>query len=281
MKLKRLIINAERLPSRPLFYTAIQRNTNLKSLIITGEVDKIDVLRGLLHVYKAVQKLIINKWQSDVINESLIYIANNLKSLNYLEIPTLTAETPELPIPSLRTFHVDFVDEVANWQTFCVNNPSIETLSVKWLTNRNTFTYEVIDAITTQLRNLKHIKFGAYFNVTMRIIDLIRRNCQMIQTLEVFAENAGELENNLNADHGKFKVIYYPPEAVVSVFKEEANMWTEESNFGLESDSGSDFSDDPNEDRMSDEFDGPTDDEWDDDDDFDDDFDGMVLYLPG
>lgn len=281
LRLKRLIIDAVRLPQRPLFYNSIRPNKFMRTLIINGDLDRFDVLNGLLHVYQSSQKLVISSWHNEIINESLIFIANNLKSLNYLEIPTLTADAPELPIPSLKALHVDFVDEVANWQAFCVNNPSIETLSVKWLTNRNTFTYEVIDTITTQMQNLKHIKFGAYFNPTMRVIELLNRNCQNLQTLEVFAENAGELENNSSMDHGKFKVIYYPPEAVITVFKEEPNMWTEESNFGLESDTGSDFSDDPDDD-MSLDYDGPSDDsdglgDWDDSgDDFDLDH---VLFL--
>lgn len=263
LKLKRLIIDANKLPIRPLFYNAIRPNKHLNTLIITGKLEQIEVVRGLLHIYQATRKLVVNSWHDEIINESLVFIANTLKSLHYLEIPTLTADTPELPIPSLKTFHVDFVDEVANWQVFCVNNPSIERLSVKWLTNKNTFTYEVIDAITTQMQNLKHIKFGAYFNPTSRIIELLSRNCQNLQTLEVFAENAVELKNNSSLD-GKFKVIYYPPDAVMSVFKEESTMWTEESSFGLDSDTGSDFSDDP--DDMSVDYDAPTDDSdgWDD-----------------
>ena len=255
LKLKRFIIEADQLPHRPLFYNAIPMNKYLKTLIITGELANFEVARGLLHIYRSVQKLVVSQWCNEVINDILIFIANNLKSLLYLEIPTLTTDTPEISIPSLKTFHIDFVDEVEYWKLFCVNNPSIETLSVKWLTNRNTFNYEVMQTITTPMQQLKHIRFGAYFIPTERIIQMMNLNCKNLQSLEVFAENAGELESNSTMNEVKFKVIYYPPEAVMNVFKEEPTMWAKESNFVLDSESGSDFSDDPDLDDPDDDLD--------------------------
>lgn len=276
LKIKRLIIDASNLPKRPLVYDAIRPNKHLETLIITGQLNHFEVVRGLLHIYRSVQKLIISNWNSELINDSLIFIGNNLLNLNYLEIPTLTSDTPELSIPSLKTFHTDFVEEVGEWQTFCVNNPTIETLSVKWLTNRDTFTYAVIDAITSSLRNLKHIKFGAYFNPTMRIIQLMSRNCQNLRTLEVFAENANELENNSGMNNGKVKVIYYPPEAVISVFKVEPTLWTDEYDYGLDSDSGSDLSEDLSVDDMSVDYENDSD-GWDDN---GEDLNGFLFMIP-
>lgn len=274
LKIKRLIIEADRLPSTPLFYNAIRPNTHLKTLIIKGDLNKFDVARGILHIYKSTERLIIANWSSEIINDVLIFIANTLKSLRYFKIPTLASDTPELPIPSLKTLHVDFVDDAAQWQTICVNNPSIEQVNVKWLTNSNSFTYEVIDAITSRLRNLKHIRFGAYFTPTMRILELMARNCPNLQAFEVFAGQQSIANTNL----GNFKIIYFPHEAVTNVFKEEPTMWTEEKNYDLESDSGSDsdFSDDG-----MDDFDAITDEDEDDmgwDADGGVDFDNLIYY---
>lgn len=277
LKIKRLIIEADQLPASPLFYNSIRPNEFLKTLVVKGELKKFDAARGLLHTYPSVEKLIVTSWTNEIINDVLIYIANSLKVLRFLEIPTLSTDTPELPIPSLKTLHVDFVDDVAQWQTICVNNPSIEQVNVKWLTNRNTFTYEVIDAITSRLQNLKHIRFGAYFKPTMRILELMGRNCPNLQMLEVFADSTDEQQNSKNTNLGQFKIIYFPHEAVDSVFKEEPTMWAEEKNFDLESDSGSDFSDEvDNDDLVFDDDDDGSDLGWDDE--GDNDFDDMIYY---
>lgn len=273
MKIKRLIIDASRLPESPLFYNTIRPNQHLETLHVKGTLNKYDVARGLLCIYPAIKQLTVTEWDREVINDTLIYMANNLKNLQILEVPTLTFDTPELPIPTLKTLYVDFVDDVTQWQTFLMNNPSIETLIVKWMTNRNTFTYEIIDAITTRLQNLKHVKFGAYFRPTARILNMMSRNCPSLRLLELFEDNPEELQRNASIGH--INVIYYPHEAVLAVFKEIPTIWMDDNNYGSESIDDSEQSDED----MDWDDDDITDDENDNDWDFDGDADGDGIFF--
>lgn len=224
LKLKRLMIDGGQLPTKPLFYNAMRPNIFLKNLVVTGKLDNIDSARGLLYIYQHIENLVITSWSTQIINDTTIFIANTCKKLRYLEIPTLTVDTPELPIPSLKTLHVDFVDNVAEWEHFCVSNPSIENLTVKWLGNQDAFSYEVIDRVTREMPNLQHIKFGAYFRPTARILEMMRRNCPSLKLLEVFADDPNAFRSNSSCG---FKVNFYPNDAVTFVFKEEPSMWDE------------------------------------------------------
>lgn len=239
LKVKRLMTSCSNMSTSPLFYNAIRPNPHLKSLIVTGELNKLEVVRGMLHMYQGINKLIIKDWVDEVINEVILLIANNLKHLNYLEVPSLTLDVPELPIPNLKTFRVDFVENVQQWQTICINNPSIEHLSVKWLTNRNIFTYEVLNAVSLRLPNLKRITFGAYFNPTVRILTALNRNCPKLEKIEVLADNSSHetVKSNVNADAGRVKVTFFPHAAANSLFKDEETMWDDvEKSCVLESD---------------------------------------------
>lgn len=227
LKLKRLMIEGDQLPTKPLFYNAMRSNIYLKSLVITTKLDNIDSARGLLYIYQHIESLIITSWSTQIINDIIIFIANTCKKLRYLEIPSLTADTPELAITSLKTLHVDFVDNVAEWEHFCVSNPSIENITVKWLGNQDAFSYEIINRVTQGMPNLQHIKFGAYFRPTARILEMMSRNCQSLKLLEVFADDPNAFRSNSTMNARTFKVSFYPNDAVTFVFKEEPSMWDE------------------------------------------------------
>lgn len=281
LKLTRLIIDASRLPNTPLFYNAIRPNKHLKKLVIVGELNSFDVARGLLYIYPSIEKLVINNWKEEIINDVIVFMANNLKNLRHLEIPSLTADTPELAIPSLKTFHVNYVDDVAQYQTFLMNNPSVETLIVKWSPNKENpiFTYEILNAITLRLQKLQHVKFGEYFKPTQRILEMMKRNCPNLRLLEIFNSSTENLEINPNLNLGRIKVIYYHHSEAKNVFSVEPTMWEVEDNLAINSDleSDEDMSDD---DMMSfGESDGFTDHESDFDYvDEDGDVDGIMFF---
>lgn len=251
LKIKRLIIDGNRLPSKPSCYR-IRPNKYLKTLVIKNLLDKLEVVQGILSVYSTIEKLVIEQWSDEVINETLIFLANNNKNLQHLEIPNLSdSETPELAIVSLKTFRVDFVGKATEWQTFCVSNPTIESLIVKWSTNRDEFTYEIFDTVTRSLTNLKNILFGVYFKPTTRILEMMARNCRNFKLLEVFDDFSGE-DAILSPVINDFKVHYYNREAISSLFKEEPSMWADgdidksddddQRNLNAEDDFGNDFS---------------------------------------
>lgn len=272
LHLQRLIVDATALPTVPLFYNSIRPNKNLKALIIQGSLNHLDVACGLMNVFPCVNKMIIHNWDLEIINDVIVFISNHLKHLHFLEIPNLTDDTPELAIPSLKTFHVDFVSDVTQWQTFLMNNPSIEKLVVQWLTNKDTFTYEIMDAITSRLQNLKQVKFGAYFKPTSRILEMMSRNCRSLERFEVLNDDPEDLKRNPIVNVGHCKVVYYPREAVTTVFKEEPSMWAEEVDMDINSDDSYVSGSEDDDDELMD---------WDEEDDYDD-YDGdFDFHDPG
>jgi hypothetical protein len=268
LSLKRLVIDSTNLPSTPLFYNTIRPNRNLKTLMIESNLNKFDVARGLLQTFPMIETLKILEWENELLNETIIFIANNLKRLNFLQIPLLTTETPTCPIPSLKTLRVDFVSDVEQWQTLAVNNPSIEQIMVLWTTNRDIFTYEVLNDVTLRLPNLKHVKFGAYFQPTVRILEMMERNCRLLHTVEVFNSHSESAENfNLNIN--KLRVMTYRQDSVSSVFPSEPSLWDDEAKYQFPNVSEFDSSEDDDDDDDMSIDNGITDDsnedaDWDD-----------------
>jgi hypothetical protein len=176
LKIKRFVVDGHGLTYTPFLFNSIRPNKHLKTLLIEGELLSLDVARGLLGVYPCVEKLVIKSWNSEFINDVILLIANNLKRLEHLEIPLLAPDTPELAIPTLKTFQVEYVQDVNQWRTFLMNNPSLETVAIQWI-QADVITYEVLDAITQRLQKLKNMKFGAKFKPTQRSIEMMHRNC--------------------------------------------------------------------------------------------------------
>ena len=130
LKVRRLFITAELLPTNHQVYEEIHPNFYLKELIICHKIQNSEALQGLFQTYPKIECFIIKDWQGVVINEVLIDIVSTLKNLKYLHLHKVTFNTPDAPMPSLRTFKVDFLNRIENFLAFCFNIPSIEHLTV-------------------------------------------------------------------------------------------------------------------------------------------------------
>lgn len=219
LKIERLAVDSRRMPVRPLFYNAISSNRYLKKLKIDGELDNLEVSRGLFYMYPEVKKLIIRGWTDEIINDVLANIAISFKHLEYLEVPDLTEDFPEVLIETLKTFNVLFIDNIMQWQAFVLNNPSIVKLSVKYLKHNESFTYEIIDAVTRCLKNLEHVIFGMNCKLTTRTLKMMSRNAPKLRLVELFNEDPNEPLKNTS--FGNLKVVYFSQETSTSVFQEE------------------------------------------------------------
>ena len=225
LKVRRLFVTAA-LPSTCLHICEeIQPNLHLKKLIIGGQIRNIRVLNRLVETYPTVESLIIKDWQENVTNEDLIVIASTLKSLYFLHIPTLTFNTPDAEMPSLRIFNVDFLDEIEDFLVFCFNIPSVETLGIK-RPPLETFTTENIQIITSRLPQLRHIKLGHEFEFTTEIFNILSRNCPHLRLIEML-DYEHSYNRNYNFKHGKIDVIYFPEHAIGRVFCREKSLWSD------------------------------------------------------
>ena len=217
LKVQRLFIDAAWLPTDRQVYIRTQPNVHLKKLIIGRHITKAEALQGLFRTYPRIESFIIKNWWPEDINEGLIDIASILKSLKFLHIPTLISNTPDAPMPSLRTFNVDFLDGIQNFLAFCFNIPSIENLAIKQF-EASTFTTENIQIMTSRLLQLRHIKFGEKFELTSEILDVFSSNCLQLRLIEM----VNNLDNSKsNVTHGKVQVVYFSQCYAPHVFKEE------------------------------------------------------------
>ena len=227
LKVRRLFIAYDLLPKKFQILERIQPNLHLKKLIIDREIKNTQALQGLFRTYPRIESLIIKDWKPDVINEVLIDAAGVLKSLTFLRIPRLTIDTPNAPMPSLRTFNVDYLDEIENFLAFCLNIPSIEILFIGKLPFKP-FTIGNIQIMSSRLPQLRHIIFGGEFQLKSEMLDILSSNCSKLRLIEMF-HFAHSYDKNNNFQHGKIDVIYLPKNVRDRTFCNETNLWNESS----------------------------------------------------
>ena len=215
LKVRRLFITADLLPTNCQVFIKTQPNLHLKELIICRKIRNSEALQGLIRTYPKIESLIIKNVQEDVINETLIVIANTLENLKLLHLHKVTFNTPDAPMPSLRTFKVEIINGIKDFLTFCFNIPSIEHLAVKWLPARLTIGF--IQIMTSRLPQLKRIKLGYEFELTSEILEIFSSNCPQLRLIEIL-NNKHKARSNVT--HGKIEVVYFAQCFTEHVFKE-------------------------------------------------------------
>ena len=226
MKLKSLMLNASNLPKDSItFYSSLRQNPNLKKLVLTGEFNSHVAAQGIFTIYRQINELSINNWASEVANDILLTIINNLTMISYLKIPYLVENTPELPMASLKELHIGSIDAKTNLQPLILNQNNLVKLSVKWI---NDDVNDVMEQATMRLNKLEYATFGPGFKPTCQTLKAFKENCQNLHTLEIFCDcNNPISENILNTINGNgLKVCQYKSDP--TIFTIEKGMWYEE-----------------------------------------------------
>ena len=222
LKVQRLFVTAELLPTNHQVYLKIHPNPHLKKLIICRQIPNSKAVQGLIRIYPRIESLIIKSCQPEDINEALIVFASTLKSLKSLHLDVLPLNTPNAPMPSLRTFYVNDQHKIENFLEFCSNIPSIETLALSGFEAADV-TIENIEIMTSRLTQLQHIKFGNEFKLTSEMLDIFSRNCPKLRLIEEF-KYFNKSKNNVT--HGRIQVVSFS-HFNSHVFKEEETLWNE------------------------------------------------------
>ena len=245
LKIQRLFIISALVSKNLEIFEEMKPNFHLKKLIIGRTIQSAEPLQVVLKSYPAIESLIIKTWQPCVINEALTAIASNLKSLTFLHIPSLTYNTPDAPMPSLKAFNINRIDRMEHFLAFCSNIPSIEhlaikqfnvgTLAIRHPTTNHAFenlpfiltTFDIghtehIQIMTSKLSQLKHIKFGQAFELTSQILDVFSANCPKLRFIEMPNHF---YEPKSNVTHGNIQVVYFSLRTASHVFKQEKTLW--------------------------------------------------------
>lgn len=227
LKIKKLRICGNFLPVAASFYNSMRPNLHLRKLILSERINNSFSL-GLLGHYRDIELFEgnINYAQT---NDAIIFMAHNLKNLKHLSINTVTNDMPELPIASLKTFHVNNAVPITQWRNFIVSNPTIETISVLFMPQNQAPNYEIFDAITTRIKNLKKIQFGPNYMPTNRVLELISRNCKKLHKIEIFQPMVENERQTLVPFVARgINIFYYDPASGEYIFSKEPEMWNNE-----------------------------------------------------
>lgn len=228
MKLKSLRLNASILPKDSItFYSSLRPNPHLKKLVLTGEFNSHVAAQGIFTIYRQIKELSINNWTSEVANDILVTIINNLTAISYLKIPYLVENTPELQMASLKQLEIESIDTKINLHSIILNQNNLEKLAIKWI---NDDINEVMEQATMRLIKLQRATFGPGFKPTCQTLRAFKENCQNLHTLEIFNDWKQPIsENILNSINGNgFKVYQYKSDSASMIFSFEKSMWHEE-----------------------------------------------------
>ncbi|KAL7022853.1 hypothetical protein ACKWTF_012408 [Chironomus riparius] len=228
MKFKSMMLNASNLPKdSTTFYSSLRQNHHLTKLVLTGEFNSHVAAQGIFTIYRQIKDLSINNWTSEVANDILVTIINNLTMITFLKIPYLVESTPELTMASLKELHIESIDTNTNLQSIIFNQNNLEKISVKWIYDD---VNEVMEQATMRLKKLQYATFGPGFKPTGQTLKAFKQNCQNLHTLEVFYDwNLPISENILNDINGNgFKVYQYKNDSAAVIFSPEKSMWHEE-----------------------------------------------------
>lgn len=228
MKLKSLRLNASVLPKDSItFYRSLRPNPYLTKLTLTGEFNSHVAAQGIFTIYRQIKELSINNWTSEVANDILVTIINNLTVISYLKIPYLVENTPELQLASLKELEIESIDAKINLQSIIMNQNNLEKIAIKWI---NDDVNEVMEQATMRLIKLQRATFGPGFKPTFQTLRAFKKNCQNLHSLDIFHDTLQPIsEKILNHINGNgFKVYQYKSDSALMIFSFEKSMWYEE-----------------------------------------------------
>ena len=222
LKVKRLYITASLLPTNLLNDGKVKPNLHLKKLIIGGQIKNIQPLNHLLENYPKIDSLIIKNWDEKIVNEALIIVSRNLSNLTFLHIPTVEVNETRIPLmPSLRTLHVDYLSGIDFFLEFCSSIPSIEHLAIRSFPPE-AFSVKNISLLSSRLFFLLTIKFGREFEIPVEMIDIFRKNCPRLPSIEIYTDKKNPKQN---ITRGKIEVVYFTKDLAERDSFNEKTLW--------------------------------------------------------
>lgn len=194
-QLEDLEINVGELPQDVSFYGQLKMNERLTKLTLNGTIKRsnIESVCAILGFYRKIEILVLADTDEHVSNHLFHMLSVRLRNLKILSIFKFHHSfTYNINLPSLETFSMKVLTDVNQWKKFIIHNGSINTLKVGWI-QRDLFTQEIIREIISQ-PNIKHLEFGGRFTVTKRIYDVIKINYKNLRTLKLIIGNYDEVQ---------------------------------------------------------------------------------------
>lgn len=235
--LKRLTINADKIPTDNRFYSRLRPNLSIKKLIIRGKLKQFTT-KELFGQFPNIETLVIKEQNPDneemnMSNELMIYMSNNLNNLKHLVIPKLPLDVvaDTLKFPALKSFHVERMIQKTDWTTFIQSNPTIERLSFRWMMFPNIITDVEYEIIAKSLPNLQHLTLGSGITDYKGTLTNIALNCRSLKVLQMmnYLDNSVKpMEVLSQRDKEGLRISFYTYETDKLTFPEEVHSWSNE-----------------------------------------------------
>lgn len=235
--LKRLTINADKIPTDNRFYSRLRPNLSIKKLIIRGKLKQFTT-KELFGQFPNIETLVIKEQNPDneemnMSNELMIYMSNNLNNLKHLVIPKLPLDVvaDTLKFPALKSFHVERMIQKTDWTTFIQSNPTIERLSFRWMMFPNIITDVEYEIIAKSLLNLQHLTLGSGitdYKGTLTNIALNCRSLKVLQMMNYLDSSVKPMEVLSQRDKEGLRISFYTYETDKLTFPEEIHLWSNE-----------------------------------------------------
>lgn len=178
-------------------------NTSVQSLLVTGDMLDNTITSSIFALFPEVTTLGLKSKSSDHIfpKEVLNIIAGCARKVEKLLLEKVSNSNVILfKFSMLKTIEIKVLEDMTHsgWATLVKNNPTIESLMIE---DMNGFNDHCLSIIAIKLKNLKHLKLGFGFKLTMNSAKIINKYCKNLESLVVdkdLIENNFDLYNALN-----------------------------------------------------------------------------------
>lgn len=195
--LKTLYLNVDHSRTAESFCLNLQPNTSIQSLLVTGDLLDDNFTSKMFALFPEVITLGLVSESSEHVypKEVLNTIAGCAQKVERLLLDKVSNSNVILfKFPRLKTVEIKSLEDMSHsgWATFLQNNPLIESLTIE---NTYNFNNHCLSIIAIKLKNLKHLKLGSGFKLSIRSAKIIKKYCKNLKSLVVDKEL---LQDNFN-----------------------------------------------------------------------------------
>ncbi|CAO1423924.1 unnamed protein product [Diamesa serratosioi] len=183
-----LIIN--KMCTAETFCHNLHSKTSIKTLLVTGDLEDNIITSNIFDLFPEVTTLGLESKSLDHVHsrEILKIIADCLPKVENLLTDRLSNSNVILfKFPLLKTVVIKELEDMSHsgWTTFVKNNTSIESLILE---KTYSFNDHSLAIIAKTLKNIKHLKLGYGFKLSINSAKLIKKHCKNLKTLDVNKE---------------------------------------------------------------------------------------------
>lgn len=190
INLKTLYLNVDHTCTADTFCLNLHPNTSIQSLLVTADMLDNNVTSKIFALFPEVTTLglVSASYEHVFPKEVLNTIAGCVQKVEKLSLEKVSNNNVILfKFPMLKTIEIKILEDMSHsgWATLVQNNPTIESLMIE-----NTFSFNdhCLSIISIKLKNLKHLKLGLGFKLSMKSAKIIKKYCKNLKSLVVDKE---------------------------------------------------------------------------------------------